>query len=269
MSRIFATMAAALVAAAGLTQADVISSYSFDNATVQTGGPRSGTFGKTYFNIEGPGMGSFRCFGVLDYRTDGEGYSFALPFEGEVGDIASISIDLTEGFPAASWYRTGTLNFYVVTDTVTSIQPGSPIFCQPGADQCGTQLGTKYLLGSGLYESSWGNGAERHNLPLTTIDPLGKQVIIDALNSGTNFRIVVEGVNDVGAGLEGQFTFNGVYLAPMLHLDVIEAVTTVSGDYNDDGRVDGADLDYVLANWGVTTGGDELDLVLGNWGFGV
>lgn len=270
MLRSLTTLAAALVCFAGTAIADEITSYSFDNATVQAAGPRSGPAGKTYFNIEGPGQGNFRCFGVLDYATNGEGLAFAKPFEGDVGDIASMSIDLTEGFPAASWYATGTLNFYVVTDTASSIQPGNPnLVCLAGADQCGTQLGNKYLLGSGLYESSWGNGSERHNLALDTMDPAGKAVIIDALNTGSNFRIVVEGVGSVGAGLEGQYTFGGVYLAPMLHLDVVEAEEpSVVGDFTGDGVVDGSDLDYVLANWGGETGGDELDQVLGNWGFG-
>jgi hypothetical protein len=214
----------------GSAQADEITSYSFDNATVQPNGPRSGSFGKSYFNIEGPGQtDNFESFGVLDYATDGLGLSFAKPFEGDVADITAMSIDLTEGFPSSSWYTTGMLNFYVVTDTATSIQPGSTLHCIINADdQCGDQLGTKYLLGSGLYETSWGNADERHNLVLNTIDASGKALIITALNSGLPFRILVQGVGNVGAGLEGQYTYaaTSTYLAPKLHLDVTEADTT-------------------------------------------
>ena len=261
MIRTLAIVAAACACAAANAQT-TISSYSFDNATVQPNGPRSGSFGKTYFNIEGPGQSDqFESFGVLDYATDGTGVSFALPFTGDVADITAMSIDLTEGFPAASWYRTGTLNFYVVTDTATSIQPGSTLHCQVNnPDQSGTQLGTKYLLGSGLYETSWGNGAERHNLQLTSFDAGAKAVIIDALNNQLPFRLVVEGVADVGAGLEGQFTFNGVYLAPMLYLDVVEAVTPPAcpadigiqgGTTGNDGILDNNDfvvfIDYFFA----------------------
>ncbi|MFT3684219.1 MAG: GC-type dockerin domain-anchored protein [Phycisphaerales bacterium] len=215
--------------------------------------PALGANGKSYFNIEGPGQAdAFESFGVLDYGTDGLGLSFAKPFDGEVSDITAMSIDLTEGFPPSSWYRTGTLKFYVVTDTATSIQPGSTLHCIVGAeDQCGDQLGAKYLLGSGLYDVGWGNGAERHNLALNTVDPAGKQIIIDALNSGTPFRILVQGVADVGAGLEGQYTFNSIYLAPMLHLDVVEAelppacpgdVGIQGGGGGQDGQLDNNDF---------------------------
>ncbi|MBX3358330.1 MAG: hypothetical protein KF745_07865 [Phycisphaeraceae bacterium] len=231
MQRSLTAFLLACSSAVGIAQAgEIIGGYSFDNATVLASGPRAGANGKSYFNIEGPGQGQFRSFGVLDYRNNGYADSFARSFSGNVGDITAMSIDLTEGYPPSSWYTTGTLMFYVVTDTTTSIQPGSPIVCQLDADQCGTQLGTKYLLGSGLYDVNWGNGAERHTLDLTTIDPTGKQIIISALNSGATFRIVVEGVANVGAGLEGQFTFNGVYLAPYLRMEVTEESVVIGPD---------------------------------------
>lgn len=53
-----------------------------------------------------------------------------------------------------------------------------------------------------------------------------------------------------------------------LVIDVTATVEHTPGDFTGDGRVDGADLDYVLANWGTTTDGADLDAVLANWGDG-
>ena len=48
--------------------ADTIISAS-NNATIQPGGPRAGTNGKIFFNMEGSSNGSFSDFGVVDFQT--------------------------------------------------------------------------------------------------------------------------------------------------------------------------------------------------------
>ena len=59
------------------------------NATVQGGGPRSGSNGITYFNIEGEGDGSFASFGVADFSAA----SFNIGNNSVTG-VNSLSLDL-------------------------------------------------------------------------------------------------------------------------------------------------------------------------------
>jgi|SRR6516225_10574368 hypothetical protein len=93
--------------------ADTIISAS-NNATIQTGGPRAGTNGKIFFNIEGSSNGSFSDFGVVDFQTP-SGVTF--------GPGQELSLALTQD--NAAFTANGSLAFYVSTDTTTGIEPGT------------------------------------------------------------------------------------------------------------------------------------------------
>src|SRR6516165_2080419 len=61
------TAIAMLCLAAEAMAGTIVSSS--NNATIQPGGPRGGTNGKLFFNIEGSSNGSFSDFGVVDFQT--------------------------------------------------------------------------------------------------------------------------------------------------------------------------------------------------------
>jgi hypothetical protein len=107
-----------------------------------------------------------------------------------------------------------------------------------------------------------------------------------------SFSITLDTINAPGRHVQYGFTTTGVNVwatdvAPFGAVEVTAATTpTVNpGDFSGDGKVDGADLSLLLANWGSTvpptpsgwTGAaptaagvdaDELSRLLANWGFG-
>src|SRR5262249_11760426 len=103
----------ALVACGGAARADVIVSAS-DNATVQPGGPRAGSNGKAFFNIEGPANGTFASFGVVDFQ---------LTADSTVTSISGLTLSLTQA--NAAFTHAGSLQFFLTEDTTTDIQPGT------------------------------------------------------------------------------------------------------------------------------------------------
>jgi hypothetical protein len=126
-------------------RADVVVTAT-DVATVQPGGPRSGSNGKTFFNMEGSSNGTFASFGVADFATTGLS---------PVAGLAKLTVTLTEA--NASFTAPGGLNFYLTTDTSTNIQPVTSPLKYQGANApegIGSQLGPKFLLGSGTFTSS-------------------------------------------------------------------------------------------------------------------
>jgi hypothetical protein len=132
---------AALLAAAGEASAVVAGA----NATVQPAGPRTGTSGTNFFNIEGSSNSSFSSFGVVDFTL------VASPSD----SISGLTLGLTES--NAAFTKAGSLAFYVVSDSTTSIVAGSsPLTFTGSTTGLGSQLGTQYLLGTGSFTS---NGA--------------------------------------------------------------------------------------------------------------
>jgi hypothetical protein len=141
----FGAVAVAIVGLAGSARADV-TLVATDNATVQPSGPRTGTNGKQFFNMEGTSNGTFADFGVVDFATTGAG---------PVSNLNLLTLRLTED--NASFTKPGGLAFYITTDTTTNIQPGtSPLafntnFPPQGLDG---QLSTLLLLGTGTFTST-------------------------------------------------------------------------------------------------------------------
>lgn len=138
-----------LIAVASLSQAQLMSNTiaAFDNATVQPGGPRSGSSGKAFFNIEGSDNGNFASYGVVDF--DGTGVSFA----GPIGAITGVKLFLTQS--NAGFSTSGPVRVYLTPDTATDIQPGtSPLVFDPSNPPGGIASGAfsaLYDLGVGNY----------------------------------------------------------------------------------------------------------------------
>ncbi len=129
-----------------LAQQTALAAPSFtavNNATVQPGGPRTGTNGKRFLNVEGSANNSFASFGIADFRIP-TGVTFT--------SGGALSLTLTQA--NASFTNNGSLAFYLTTDTTDSIDPGSsPLRYQSSAapSGLGAQLATTYLLGTGNF----------------------------------------------------------------------------------------------------------------------
>jgi len=112
-----------------------------NDATVQSGGPRSGVNGKQFFNMEGSANGTFASFGTLDFQSS--------PTSAQV---TSLTLDLTQA--NAAFTHNGALLFYLSTDTTTNIEPGiSPlIYSIPDIPTgLGAQLSPAFLLGAASF----------------------------------------------------------------------------------------------------------------------
>jgi hypothetical protein len=151
-----------------------------NNATIQPGGPRAGANGKNFFNMEGSSNGTFADFGVVDFQTP-TGITF--------GTGQQLSLALTQD--NAAFTANGSLAFYVSTDTTTGIEPGtSPLAFQATSlpTGLGTQLDTKYLLGTGTF-TEVANG----HIDVFTFTPTGAALsyLTTQIDSAGKIRLIV------------------------------------------------------------------------------
>jgi hypothetical protein len=211
--RLFVPAVIALAAAVAVAQADVLSVEATDNATVRPDGPRSGSSGKAFFNVEGSVNAAFASYGVADF-------SFGT-LSSTVLSINSISLSLTQS-NAAFTTDGGLVISLDTTASPVDIQPGTSPLAFDGADP-GTATDvsdgdlTLSSLGGPFTFTQVANGnVDVYNL---TLDAGSEAAIIAALNGGGTIRIVLgSGDTTVAATYAG--TTNTTYDGPVLALDV-------------------------------------------------
>jgi len=179
-----------------------------DDATIQSGGPRAGTNGKVFLNAEGSGNGTFASFGVADFATAATARLS--------GTVTGIQVSLTES--NAGFTAPGGLNFYLVSDITTSIQPGVSsltYLAANGPDGLGTQLGTHYLLGSGTFSSTGNVGSGTlDTYTFTSLTAAATSYVTSELGIGALRLIVTPTTAAVAATYAG--VGNNRYAAPQL-----------------------------------------------------
>jgi hypothetical protein len=153
-----------------------------DNATVQPGGPRSGSSGKAFFNVEGSNNGNFASYGVVDFNFAGNGL-------GPIVGVDNVTLDLTES--NAGFSLAGPLSIYYTDQTSVNIQPGAGIayqLGQNGAGSVGGAFGALTLLGSGMYDVTANGAVESFALSFVGDALAG---FVNAINNGTTLRLVI------------------------------------------------------------------------------
>lgn len=176
-----ATLTVAVLTLSLNSAAQAVTVEASDNATVQPGGPRSGSSGKAFFNVEGSDYGSFASFGVMDFDFSGLGL-------GPIAGVQNVSIELTED--NASFSESGPMSFYYTAATGVDIQPGSSIAYQGtnnGTDSVDPAFGTLTPLGSGQYTVSSTGTVESFSLNFSGPAMTG---FVDAINNGTVLRMI-------------------------------------------------------------------------------
>lgn len=175
-----------LLAAAVVSQAQVMSNtvLASNNATVQPGGPRSGSSGKAFFNIEGTDNGNFASYGVVDF--DGSAVSFSEAIAG----LNSVTLAFTQS--NAGFTADGALNFWVTADTTTNIEPGtSPLVFDANAAPNGVAAGALtplYFLGSGVFTEVSNGTVDSYTFALSGD---AKTLLESSLSGGTALRFLV------------------------------------------------------------------------------
>lgn len=182
-----------------------------DNATVQPGGPRSGSSGKAFVNIEGSSNGNFASYAVADFNFAGSGL-------GPITGVENVTIELTES--NAGFSANGPMSFYYTAQTGVDIQPGSGVAYQAGQDGVGSvggSFGALTLLGSGTYDVT-ANG-EVESFALSFIgDALAG--FVDAVNNGTTLRLVIT-PDAAGTAATYAGVTNNTYAGPTLTFDTV------------------------------------------------
>ncbi len=212
--KLAAATALLLAASFGSAHAAPIIAAAADNATVQPGGPRSGTSGKAYFNIEGSGNGSFASYGVADFNFG------VLP--STVISVNSATLSLVQANAAFS--TTGQVVLSLDQSAVlVDIQPGTSPLAYDGVDP-GTATdeadGDLSLLGfsGGPFTYTVGTSGDVDNYNLG-LPPAIASELVNRLNAAAPIRITVgTGAATVAATWAGYL--NTTYAGPTLTLDV-------------------------------------------------
>lgn len=211
-------LAAASCLLPGLALADTVSATSSLSSTVQVAGPRSGPSGTNFFNVEGSNNGNFASFGVLDFSAS----AFNLAFPATA--VSSLTLSLTESNSAFT-VASGGLNFYLITDTASSIAAGSStlVYQQANAPEgLGTQLSTHYLLGSGTFSANSGNtGSGTVDTYSFSLNTDAQTYLLSQLNAaGSTVRLVITPTDATGASTWAGSTNSSAAARPLLSLNV-------------------------------------------------
>ena len=209
-------IAAAAIAFALPTSAHAvsISTEASDNATVQVAGPRTGTSGKNFFNVEGSINGNFASYGVADFVFGVQ------PFT--VVGINSATLHLTESNAAFSF----TGPFVLSLDKKAALSDIQPVTSPLNFDGVDPGTGADVIAGD-LDLLAIGGGPFVYSVTATgtvdnyalVLDAATKAEIISRLNSVGTIRLVVgTAANNLAATWAG---FSNATLAgPTLDLDV-------------------------------------------------
>jgi len=202
---------------AGGVRADPLSRLAGDNATVRPAGPRSGTYGKLYFNVEGSANATNASYGVADFNFG----TLALP----VLTVNSVQLVLTEA--NAAYTAAGSVLVSLdQSTTLANIQSGTSPLAFDGAEP-GTATdvsqGDLTLLGFGGGPFAFTtvgnvNSGQKDTYSLT-LTPAIQTELTNRLNSGSTIRIVI-GTATAGVAATWAGYTNTTYVGPTLNLDV-------------------------------------------------
>lgn len=213
--KLAAATALFLAASVSSVQAAPVIATASDNATVQAAGPRSGSSGKAYFNLEGSSNGTYASYGVADFNFG------VLPLT--VISVNGGSLALTQANAAFS--TSGDLEISIDTTTPpVDIQPGTSPLAFDGSDP-GTETDvfdgdlTLETCTGGPYTYTVGTTGDVDNFGLGVLSPAAATELVNRLNAGETIRIVVgTGTATVAATYAG--ATNTTYVGPTLTLDV-------------------------------------------------
>jgi hypothetical protein len=201
---IIASLCALALGVSSNADAGSISVLASNNATIQNSGPRTGTSGKSFYNMEASANGSFESFGVADFTLA------AGAFGGTATAINSATLALTQANAAFS--KPDTVDVYLATNNVSSIDPGtSPFVYQAGNDGLaaidpllGASAAT--FLGTGIFNTT-GN-VNNGTVDMYSLNFTGGSLaaLLNAGNNGGVVRLVT--VSDVSTPM-GAATYAG------------------------------------------------------------
>jgi hypothetical protein len=230
-AELWALVAAVSLAATAL-RADTFSALAFDNATVRPGGPRTGDYGKIFFNVEGSNNDPYASFGVADFQSSSFADANGNMISGTPTALNAITITLSQA--NADFTTVGSLRFYLAENTTTSIQPSdnAVIFDKTDSEGLNGQLVPLHLLGSGSFTGTstptdTSGTVDTFTFPpdsSSQLDSATVAYVLGVLSNGGALRVVITPADpDVSATYAGfsNTMYNGMPVTgPTLILDV-------------------------------------------------
>lgn len=196
-------LSAALAFGGAEVSALTLSVEAFDNATVQPGGPRSGSSGKAFFNIEGSANGSFASYGVARFDIGGVKRSFDLAFGAGAWTLDAVSLALTQS--NAGFTTDGPVSIAHSNDDLVGIQSGTSPLTHPATGDF-ADLGR--LLDYAFVEVATGT-VEQHTLFQARATPSAgtQQLVDDIMLDGVLTLLLLDGNAGVAATYAGYTNF--------------------------------------------------------------
>ena len=249
-------------------------------ATVRNTGIVGGTSGARFFNVQGTNNGNFANWGAVRWNLS-EVYAF-LDAEATAGGFTNWVIDAVElrvTQSNAAFSAAGPVTAWYCANDATNINP---------VTASGTLGG-----GGGVYTGELGPVVQITTwtfTPTTSGDvnayPILSNQVLSELNDRSDLALTMVFTADAATsatyrGQDAPFTnTSGVtFNAPFLAIDyTLISDLPCTGDLNDDGVVNGADLSILLSEWGKCPGcngdlnddgvvnGADLTILLGGWG---
>jgi hypothetical protein len=256
---VFALAVVASVVAGRPAAAVPVSLEATDNATVRPAGPRAGGSGKNFFNVEGNNNGVNASFGVVDFNFS------TLELTGAVSTVTGVTIEF--GQANAAFSVMGPISVYYTSATGVSIQPDNlELQYVAGMDGLGSvdaDLGTLTLLGSGTYTGASGGPNGVIDTVALTLDAAAQTALIAAVNNDTTFRLVVTPDASSTAATYAGFGYTSATLpvaGPTIKFEAtVAGGTFLPGDFDEDGTVDGDDLNLKWkTGFGTATGATHM-----------
>ena len=200
------------------TFAAVISNTAADNATVKpTTGPRSGTSGKAFFNVEGDSNSANASYGVVDFA--GTGYQVG----GTATGVNTLTLTFTES--NAGFTHSGSVTVYLASDSSATIQPGTqgtnytvPNYTSgltPEGIGSTTAFGTLTSLGSITLPNTGATPTGgTDSLTLSSLSSAVSNFLAQQINNGSTIRFVVTPDDGTTAGTFAGSTNNTAAARP-------------------------------------------------------
>ncbi len=221
MKRYTRPLALAFVAAAALTTsvAGAADAIAINNATVLPTGPRPGSSGKAFVNVEGrevPDALTFASYAVLEFDSSD------FQITNTVIRVPSLIVTLTQTL--AGFSSRGRMAFYVTTDLTTDIEPNevNPAcffdFAEPNG--LNGQFATTYLLGTREFVPVRTGTVEKFAFQIANASAV-EMYLKNQINTGGNIRIIIAPEfsnqdSELAAGTYAGYTHSVPAYAPRL-----------------------------------------------------
>lgn len=201
---------------------DSASVEAFNNATVQPGGPRAGSSGKAFFNVEGSNNGNFASYGIARWDLSSVKSQFDTTFGAGSWSISAVSLEMTQS--NAGFTTNGGVEIFFTGDDATDTEPGTSPLTYPlsgdfadltsAATYTFTQVANGTVDSETIYDSNIANTAG------------GVALVADILSNDT-VTLVISEIDATTAATYAGFS-NSTFAGPTLVITAVPEPATIA-----------------------------------------